>query len=463
MDRAAGGNVSVEIEEGMLPSHLRRLAAVFRASPELNERMTQALQRGAIDRWGVIEGEGPSAAHFDFDGDVVRFRRSSLEVGSMGRVTDGDKLTVYAGHEVEHGLRAAGMRMAHSEFSAKLQSAASQSSGPRDYTSLVVDRMGFFRNEEAVAMVAGVNALASKIENEGGPLTKETLASRLAPVMPGLVRREGNQLTLANGIEFDPDTKRVTQSLQSRTAIAEHFFDRNGYRTQNYAQAIGEIARRELPLLAQEPGRRSEDIYINLRSYRVTPEGLAKQPLDFGGEVGTKFTFRDSGQPGAPLVTLVQNVESRSRSVNLELEGSQAIDTMPPRPGNSSIPENPLYAQIKSGVERLDAESGRTFDSTSQRLAASLYRLAREEGLERVDHVVLGTPAADRASQQVFLVRGDLRDPAHLRAQVGLESALTTPETVSLQQAAQIDPAQSQRQSVQQDMDRQQQRGPVLP
>ncbi len=43
-----------------------------------------------------------------------------------------------------------------------------------------------------------------------------------------------------------------------------------------------------------------------------------------------------------------------------------------------------LYMQIRAGVERLDAESGKQWDESSQRMSASLLVLAKEQGLQEL-------------------------------------------------------------------------------
>lgn len=101
-------------------------------------------------------------------------------------------------------------------------------------------------------------------------------------------------------------------------------------------------------------------------------------------------------------------------------------------PGDANYP---LYQQVRGHVAALDASHGRSFDETSERLTASLTSLARENGLDRVDHVLLSTatPAAP-AGHNVFVVQGAIADPAHQRAMMPIELAVQTPVEQSLQQ-----------------------------
>ncbi|WP_329752962.1 XVIPCD domain-containing protein [Stenotrophomonas maltophilia] len=95
-----------------------------------------------------------------------------------------------------------------------------------------------------------------------------------------------------------------------------------------------------------------------------------------------------------------------------------------------------LYRQIRAGVERLDAESGKQWDESSQRMSASLLVLAKEQGLSRVDHVVLNSPTESLArGEKVFVVEGAMDDPAQRRGAMNTMDALRTPEAESLHRA----------------------------
>lgn len=95
-----------------------------------------------------------------------------------------------------------------------------------------------------------------------------------------------------------------------------------------------------------------------------------------------------------------------------------------------------LYRQIRAGVERLDAESGKQWDESSQRMSASLLVLAKEQGLSRVDHVVLNNPTESLArGEKVFIVEGAMDDPAQRRGTMSTMDALRAPEAESLHRA----------------------------
>ena len=109
---------------------------------------------------------------------------------------------------------------------------------------------------------------------------------------------------------------------------------------------------------------------------------------------------------------------------------------------------DPMYQQIQRGVAELDAQHGRSHDATSERMATSLLALAKERGLHSVAHVVLSGRTADQpAGTNVFLVQGDLSNPAHTRAgmptaiaaQTPIEESARTIEAAEQSQVAKVD------------------------
>lgn len=97
-------------------------------------------------------------------------------------------------------------------------------------------------------------------------------------------------------------------------------------------------------------------------------------------------------------------------------------------------PDYGLNQQIRQGVAALDAQHGRPFDQTSERLTASLTVLAREQGLQQVDHVLVSNATANLpAGHNIFVVQGDPANPAHLRAMMPTAVAAQTPVEQSMQ------------------------------
>jgi hypothetical protein len=109
----------------------------------------------------------------------------------------------------------------------------------------------------------------------------------------------------------------------------------------------------------------------------------------------------------------------------------------PDQPGH---PRHNLHQQCSAGVEALDRQLGRQADQSSACMSASLTRLAAANGFDRVDHVLLSVQGERaNAGQNVFIVQGEPRDPAHRRAHMPTDEAVSTPVEASFRQLAQAD------------------------
>lgn len=88
----------------------------------------------------------------------------------------------------------------------------------------------------------------------------------------------------------------------------------------------------------------------------------------------------------------------------------------------------------------LDRQLGRQPDQNSTRMAASLTTLAATLDFKQVDHVLLSEQGRSvQAGQNVFIVQGDPKDPAHLRAHLPTEQAVGTSVEASFRQLAALD------------------------
>lgn len=154
-------------------------------------------------------------------------------------------------------------------------------------------------------------------------------------------------------------------------------------------------------------------------------------------------------QPESERVDLVAQESALALSVEPVADPSrQQADASPPGVDGAPPPSEPrndptqlghpdhgLYQQIRQGVEALDARHGRTFDEVSERVTASLLVLAKDNDLERVDHVLVSNATREHpAGHMLFLVQGEPSDPAHQRAGRPTELAAQTSVEESMQQ-----------------------------
>jgi len=154
-------------------------------------------------------------------------------------------------------------------------------------------------------------------------------------------------------------------------------------------------------------------------------------------------------QPESERVDLVAQESALALSVEPVADPSRqqadasphGVDGAPPpsEPRNDPTqlghPDHGLYQQIRQGVEALDARHGRTFDEVSERVTASLLVLAKDNDLERVDHVLVSNATREHpAGHTLFVVQGEPSDPAHQRAATPTELAAQTSVEESMQQ-----------------------------
>lgn len=135
------------------------------------------------------------------------------------------------------------------------------------------------------------------------------------------------------------------------------------------------------------------------------------------------------------------------RSLRQETQGQKT-------PADAGHQDFALHQQIKGKVAELDLQNGRTFDASSERMTASLLTLAKDNGLTRVDHVLLSNRTDSlTAAHNVFVVQGSPNDPAMLRAHMPVAQATQTPVEQSFNQLEQVNQRLAQSQVQQQTLE----------
>jgi GNAT superfamily N-acetyltransferase len=103
------------------------------------------------------------------------------------------------------------------------------------------------------------------------------------------------------------------------------------------------------------------------------------------------------------------------------------------------VSNDPLLQQAEVATRRLDASLGREYDQHSACMAASAACLARKQGLTGIDHILLSVGNGRMApGENLIVVQGDLRDPAHRLASMRTEDAVRMPVGDSVQQLNQL-------------------------
>jgi hypothetical protein len=115
----------------------------------------------------------------------------------------------------------------------------------------------------------------------------------------------------------------------------------------------------------------------------------------------------------------------------------------PSHPGHA---DHTLYQQALYGANQAKVPVQENSGGTHEPMAASLTVLAKQAGLSRIDHVVMSEQRAGlKAGENVFVVEGNLGDPAHNRAHMKTQAALETPLGSSLGQLQSLNESPMQR------------------
>lgn len=175
----------------------------------------------------------------------------------------------------------------------------------------------------------------------------------------------------------------------------------------------------------------------------VISEDNAARAQAHGGMIAD---YRRDVARGHALLALPRNAVDGVADLGGRMLGRERADPAPPsafEAGACALPaaandtaRDPLLEQAERGVHALDARLGRVPDESSARLAASIYRHAREAGLSRIDEVVPSLATAEApAGASVFAVEGRLGDVAARHIRVDTTLALATPAEASLEAA----------------------------
>ncbi|RFF47694.1 XVIPCD domain-containing protein [Xanthomonas campestris] len=184
---------------------------------------------------------------------------------------------------------------------------------------------------------------------------------------------------------------------------------------EQLAQLVGDAMKEGKLILMDHQGKLAWSDQVQVGQHGLSPE--------------------DAIQPHLQTPAVVPAAPRTSGFFGANAPGDQGLT-----PDDPSHPRYALHQQCKAGVGALDQQLGRVPDEKSACMAASLTNLAVTNGLERVDHVLLSDQTKPASlGQNVFIVQGELSDPAHLRAHMSADQAISTPVEASFRELAQVE------------------------
>lgn len=426
-------------------------------SPYLHALLGNAAEKRQIGAIKVSHGEH-NGGHYEAgeDGQPGTVYISATNFTEWTGTARLGLVTEVLGHEGMHGVLTPYRNGALSEFTQAYGAAMTQAyrnfDERVDVTAEVRTYLDWGRKEEAMAEISGLRALNSRNKNFSPDASDAELEQLLAQGSTSrCIDRSGPAPRLAAGINYeDLTTLPHKDGTRLTPAVERCFYDgaatlgRNGdsdYRNYYGTSPISSIAQGYEALWQ---GRPPAEIRVDLRELGLDPRQLERNGLDLGK--AKVFPIIDLGKDGYGRIEL--NNTSGLTRVQGE-KADRALDEANRSPRLLSTADQTLFDQIRGKVEILDRANGRTFDETSERLSASLLAAAKDAGITRADHVLLSKKTENLpAAQNIFVVQGDLANPAAMRTHLATAEAAQRPVEESVGMVEAIGHRQAREQAV---------------
>nr|WP_228738054.1 XVIPCD domain-containing protein [Xanthomonas euvesicatoria] len=465
-------------QPGVTPDHIANLQGLLSTSPVLLDQFNNAVAKQRVLSLKPLTD--PNAGGTFTPGDhSIRLPLAKLSTGPGGRSLDSGDMTFVLCHELQHGMYSPTAAASREEFKTAAKQIAQTT---HDYSDAAEKVLSSNRIDEASAEIAGWNAVVSRVQQSNPHASLEDIYREAPGRVHDFIDRTGGMpqfnYALKPNLTLNADmTMPVTAA--NVEAMGANFFDKPAANTRighagqsDYANhygpwVVGTAAIYERQYNKPKPGEPEQPMILDMRRLGLKEEVLERNGIDLGSNTRPMPYLDSSTQPPTPGLFQhsknthlhVSPISAQELEQELRARESQSQGTSTQRlPSHPDHEDHQLYQQIKGGVQKLDTEHGRQWDASSERMTASLLALAKEEGLSRVDHVVLNTPTSKLAGgERVFVVQGALNDPAHQRAHMSTVDAVQTPDTQSFDRLQAINQTQAQAREQQQALEQSQQ------
>lgn len=434
-------------------------------SPVLAAQFMDSVRDGATRNLNgfALHTQGVAGGSYDPDSGVMHLTPASL---AMPTFREHD-LAFVLGHEMQHGANRAAVRHARAQFHAQLKAIAGDADPVNDYTGPIALMKAANRSDEASATIAGWNAMLSyEKQRSGNPaagLQEMWDNGSHGRVLDFLELDAAGKAVPRAGLAFNSDGT-LTPSPPNVEAMGRYYFDQpptgtlgvaaqdtvgigplghSDYTNYYGAGLVSEVIFYERSVGVPKHGDASR-MQLNMSKLGFSEKLLEENGIFIAAGSNASQPYHDTGTtPPTP------------GQFDHTADGPHAHQHVPAKPDLDhgitadvarldAIANDPLYRQVQAAVHRLDASMGRVPDAASDAMTASLYALARESGLQRVDHAVLSV-ANGRVGEgeNVFVVQGQLQDPLNRIASMKTLDAVSTPRDVALDRALQAATAPS--------------------
>lgn len=467
-------------QPGVTSDQVNNLQAVINASPVLIDQINNSVAAGHLQQFAPL-AHANAGGEYDGHNKVMRLPLAMLTTPSPGQPPfNAGEPTFVLGHELQHGFNHAATSQAYRDFFHEASQKAQEPALPHDYTAATGRLIAANRRDEAGAEIAGWNAVVDRVKStHSNPTLKDIYEEQPGRMKDFIDRSLGSAPhthTLKPNLTLNPDFS-LGATTPNLEAMGQNYFDKTPSNTglghhgnsdyANYygAYAVGVAADLERHYNPPQPGVTSPPMAMNLSQLRLTEKLMEENGINLGTNTQPMPYLDSSTTPSTAglfqhtLTTYQHTVPIAAQALEAEMAvlRQQRAGLPRPDPSQAGHPDHGLYQQIRTGVEQLDSGHHRTWDETSERMTASLLVLAKQDGLERVDHVVLSEQRRNlQKGENVFLVQGQLADPAHTRAMMKTKDAMSTPEVDSYRNLEALNQQKTQEQVRQPAMEQQQ-------
>ena len=291
------------LPNGKNSNEYRNLIAAVTASPVLTERLNTAVEKGYLDKLAVSKNPNAGASY------NAEEKRISIHL-RMLQSQDRQKSFVFQlGHEIQHGFfyYEHGHKETEKRVLAEIDKIAESDVKRKDYTRPMKTLQDAERNDEALAMIAGWNAVVSYEQKQQGK-TKLNLQEIVGDGF-GYEQYFLDETALGNkkivptrGLKFNPD---MTVSDSQKEILARTYYDQppekarlgphgeSDYRNSYAARVIGYIVRKHY---AHDP---KAELVIDMKGLGLDEYLIERNGLDLGAE-NRREPYYDKRHPKTP-------------------------------------------------------------------------------------------------------------------------------------------------------------------
>ena len=291
------------LPNGKKSDEYRNLLAAVTASPALNERLNTAAEKGYLDKITVNQNSHVGASYSS------EKKQISINLLKLETSAEQKSLIFQLGHEIQHGFfyYEQGHKETENRVLAEIDRIAESDAKCKDYTRPMKTLQDAERNDEALAMIAGWNAVVSYEQKLQGK-TKLSLQEIVGDGF-GYERYFLDETALGNkkivptrGLKFNPD---MTVSDSQKEILARTYYDQSpkkarlgphgesDYRNSYATRVIGYIVRKHY---AHDP---KANLVIDMKKLGLEERQLELNGLDLG-DGNRRRVYYDKSHPKTP-------------------------------------------------------------------------------------------------------------------------------------------------------------------